>query len=152
MKRYSAVFAAAIPGMVALAFVLGALSMPTFGNRYTSPGLYPLIVGGIMLLLSIILVLQEVGKLRPREADDGRQAAGRDRGWWLRTGYIIGAMALFVASIWFRVSFVLSSALFLAATLFFYARTRVLSNILLIAALSVGMYYVFTRVFFIPLP
>lgn len=154
MKRYESVIAAATPGVVALFFIIGALSMPTFGAFYYAPGFFPLVIGAVMLLLSIMQTIREVGNVS-RNAS-GAASSGtipvRTQGWWLRTLYCIGAMIMLVALIWFRVSFIFSSALFLTATLFFYARNRVVSNIFLIVIVSVGLHYLFTRVFYIPLP
>lgn len=153
MKRYVPVFSAAAPGLIALAFIIGALSMPTHGKFYQAPGFFPFIVGSCMLLFSILLTLQELEKVRATSSEDGQAPEQpKGKGWWFRTLYIIGAMLFLVLLTWFRVSFMLSSAVFLAMTLFVYARKRIWSNLFIIAIVSVGLYYVFTRIFYIPLP
>lgn len=153
MKRYIPIFSAAAPGLIAIAFIIGALMMPTHGKFYQAPGFFPFIVGSCMLLFSILLTLQEWEKVRSvSQGGEQEPEAPKGKGWWFRTLYIIGAMLFLVILTWFRVSFMLSSAAFLAMTLFVYARKHIWSNLFMIAIVSVGLYYIFTRIFYIPLP
>jgi hypothetical protein len=178
MKKYNKVISAATPGIVAILFGALAFAMPTFDVFYLAPGFFPLLVSGFMLILSAIKVVQEIQVVHPKH--NARQfVSGNERAyvdtvqsiiqeqlqqptstestnqrkiWWIKTFYIIGTIAAYVAMMWYRIPFMLSTALYLSLTLFIFAKKRWISNTILIVVISVGLYYLFSRMFFVMLP
>jgi len=178
MKKYNKVIATAIPGIVAILFAALAIAMPKFGDFYLSPGFFPLIIASTMLLLCGVKVVQEVrvahhrhnvqpyvsGNDRtdldtvqsfvqePLQQPSSTESAHQRKIWWIKTFYIVGTMAAYVAMMWYRIPFIFSTALYLSLTLFIFAKKQWISNTILLIVISVGLYYLFSRVFYVMLP
>ena len=178
MKKYNKVIVEAIPGIVAILFGALGLAMPKLGAFYISPGFFPLIIAILMLFLSSIKVVQELRAVylkhnvqlfvsgnekadletaqsivqEPLQQPSAAESAYQQKIWWIKTFYIVGTMVAYVAMIWYRIPYIFSTALYLSSTLFIFAKKRWISNIILVVVISVGLYYLFSRVFFVMLP
>lgn len=150
VKKYGTLASAVVPGILALLFAWGALRMPHMGRFTQAPGFFPLIAAALMLFLSVVLFFQEWGKLKQEGQAKAKPALSRQA--LIRTVYMVFWMAVFVIMLWFRVPFMLSAGLFLAATLFYFEKKRIVSNLFIIALAACGFYFIFTRFFYIPLP
>lgn len=122
---------------------------------YVSPGFFPVLLGGVLILCSLLL-------LRSSLAEGGFAARAAELGAWWREKVRSRAMATALAGmgIMFLYSFVLlsilpfwiASVLFLAGLMFFL-RSASLPKILILSAATVALIVLFFQVCFgIPLP
>lgn len=153
MRKYYNLTPSVVFGLIAALFAVGAVQMPSSGKFYQSPGFFPLIVAIMIIVLCVVMFLQEYKILKKgKTAEANKEPEQHSKEWIARTIYIVGWMAVMVIMLWLRISFIFSAGLFLVATMFFYERKRIISNLLYTAVIAWGLYYVFTAFFFIPLP
>lgn len=157
MKKYSSILYVLVPLIIALGFMVESLKMPVYGEFYQSPGFFPFVIASLFAITSLILLMQEASKLKKEAAittsegnEEKTEASIKEP--LARALYIVLFIIIYGLMIWFRISFMISTAVFLIATLFFYERKRIVSNLFFTAICSFGLYYVFTKLFYIPLP
>ena len=136
-----------ILAIVAAAMIAKALTFPLAGTYagvknawYVSPALFPLIVGGMLMVLSLGLTtraFRDHRRLRPGTwvLGLGQDAFDRDRG---RHAILIsGLMAAYIVGLVPRIDFILATALFLLAFIGAYVLEARRGRILVVACLAV---------------
>jgi hypothetical protein len=140
---------AIVPGILALVFLEESLRMPRFGPFYSSPGFFPFIISIFLFILSFNLFL---GHVRNMENTDVTRKRTLNKNWWIRTFVIVLSMVIYVFLLALRKSFIISTSLFLLVTIFYFEPKRIGTNLMIAFICSFGLYYLFAKLFFIPLP
>jgi putative tricarboxylic transport membrane protein len=141
-----------IVGVVFLAssaiYTIGAWMLPnaSIGNPM-APKYFPLLIGGMGVVFSVLLVIQGV-----RKKTTGNKKAVRDEKYWLVILELIGCCLIYTF-ILEKLGFMVSTSLFLGAMLFIVnGRKAWLVNIITAVLYSAGTFFIFNTVFQMTLP
>jgi hypothetical protein len=149
-----------VMGLILMLFGLVAmhqsLKIPTFekdwGGFYAAPGFVPLILGGVIFFLALLLFIRafKAGghRLIPsRETFRAFVKAPTTRRWCLVILYSWGFF--FILG---HIPFLLAAFLVLLAFLLTFAEVKKLSALIIAGAASGAIYLVFSKLFLVPLP
>jgi len=75
MRRFQAVIESTCLVVVGVVVVIMSLSMGSYGNWSLSPGLFPFIMGCLLILLSAIMFFQEIRKLTPKTIENASSSS-----------------------------------------------------------------------------
>ena len=125
------------------------------GNVLIGARTFPLLIGGLMLVISLILVWQQFRpaaageqKLVEEEVDIDIDMEEQD---WPGTLVVIAAILAFIAG-FETLGFVIAIALFLFGLSTFFSPAKWLTNLTVALCFAVGAYLLFTRGLSIQLP
>ena len=149
-----------VMGLILMAFsvfvIRESLRMPTFekdwGGFYAAPGFVPLIFGGMIFLMSLLLWIRAVRNKGYRMGITREKVRGLLRSktahrWVLAIGY-----SFFFFFLLGRVYFYLAAFIVLFLFMVTFGREKLLNVLVISIATSVAIYFVFTRIFLVPLP
>jgi hypothetical protein len=149
-----------VMGLILMAFsvfiIRESLRMPTFekdwGGFYAAPGFVPMIFGGIIFLMSLFLWIRamrnkgyEMGITRDKVRSFLRSKTVHR--WCLAIAYAF-LFFIFLG----RIYFYLAAFLVLLAFMVTFGKEKLLNVLIISIVTSVAIYFVFTRIFLVPLP
>ena len=131
-----------------IAYTIAAWELPSaaIGNPM-APKYFPLVVGAMAIIFSVALLIRGVKK-----GSVAKKAKTSDKGYWI---LIAGLMVLCLAyaAILEKIGFIISTILFLGAMLFLVNGVKGWkTNILTALCFTLGIWYIFEKVFMITLP
>ncbi|AJC74654.1 hypothetical protein AJ81_02460 [Pseudothermotoga hypogea DSM 11164 = NBRC 106472] len=130
-------------------FLIGALKMPriTEYGKYGAPGIVPAFFS-IMVILLCFFMLVRKQKVSP---DISSKSAEVKRAENRR---LLLASAMFLAYVFLlgKINFVVLTSIFLSAASMVFLRKRFVLTAAVSLAVTLGIYYLFSRVFLLPLP
>lgn len=130
-------------------FLVGALKMPrtTEYGRYGAPGIVPAFFSIMVILLCTIMLLrrEKVSLTDSKLSSETRKAENRR---------LLLATAMFLAYVFLlgKVNFVVLTSIFLSVSSSIFFKKRFVPLVLSAIGVTVGIYYLFARVFLLPLP
>lgn len=129
-------------------FLVGALRMPrvTEYGKYGAPGIVPAFFSIMVILLCLIMLLR---KQKPADGPSIPVEIQRKENKRL---LISSAMLLAYVFLLGKVNFVVLTSVFLFATSCVFLRRKFVLTALTSIGVTVGIYYLFSRVFLLPLP
>ena len=137
--------------VLALAYGLGALAIPEamFGDPW-APRIYPLIISGAMIVLSITLLINEIKKQRTKEEQKPVHFVFNSD---VKLIAFVVLMSVLYALAFDFIGFIISTFLFLEIVLAYISKGKKLLWPTVIALVfSVGIYYLFGRLLGVTLP
>ena len=149
-----------VMGLILMAFsvfiIRESLRMPTFekdwGGFYAAPGFVPMIFGGIIFLMSLFLWIRamrnkgyEMGITRDKVRSFLRSKTVHR--WCLAICY-----SFFFFFLLGRIYFYLAAFLVLLLFMVTFGKEKLLNVLIISIVTSVAIYFVFTRIFLVPLP
>lgn len=105
------------------------------------PRVFPLVVGGVLVVLAVLLVVATLRGSRP-EAEDGEDIDLDTPADWVTVGKLVGVLVLTIATI-DVLGWAVSGALLFAGAAWALGSTTMLRDVLVGAVLSVGSWYGF---------
>jgi len=137
--------------VLALAYGAGALSLPEamFGNPW-EPRLYPLIISSGMIILSVILLITELRKIRVGKGSPSVKFSIGQEG---RVVGLVVILSLIYTAVFDFLGYAISTFIFLEIIMLYISKGKKMLWPTVIALMfSVGLYYIFSRVLGITLP
>ena len=137
--------------VLALAYGAGALSLPEamFGNPW-EPRLYPLIISSGMIILSVILLITELRKIRVGKGSPSVKFSIGQEG---RVVGLVVILSLIYTAVFDFLGFAISTFIFLEIIMLYISKGKKMLWPTVIALMfSVGLYYIFSRMLGITLP
>jgi len=138
--------------IVAGIFLLGASLMP--GGRvygyYAFPGMFPILLSLVLVVMSVVMVRRALKPTEEEEEEESEQWAIH----WVEVKRLLAAAIfcmVFVLSLR-RLHFVVLTSIFLALFSFTFYRKNIPLLIGTAVGISLGIFYVFNRLFLLPLP
>lgn len=135
--------------VLAIAIMLLSLNMNTFGSWALSPGLVPIIMGAILLVLSMVLIYKGWKKIRLVSREATEKSPGKIK--LINVMLISGITLLFL---WLLpiVHFIGATIVYIAILLFLLGERRWWAVILISAGTTGFIYYVFGILLNVMLP
>jgi putative tricarboxylic transport membrane protein len=137
--------------LLAIAYGMCALLLPpaAFGDP-NAPKVYPLIIAGVLAVLSFVLLRLEMGKQKLGTAEGKVKFELRDEG---KLVAFVSVLCVLYALIFERAGYVVSTFLFIESVMLYISKgKKMLSPTILALAFAVGIYFLFNHVFGITLP
>ena len=116
------------------------------------PRIFPYLAEGIIALCSIIMIFQAHGKEKDPKAAESKPYL--DKAGWTRLG-IASALMIIYAILLTVVGFLISTPIMTLAFIFVLSsgeKVNKIAAIIITAVLTLGIYFLFTELFSIPLP
>jgi len=137
--------------LLGLAYGLGALALPeaNFGDPM-APKVYPLIISGLMCVLSVVLLASEIKKQKAGTAEKAVQFKIGNEGKLVAFVSVACVLYAFLFNI---LGYVIATFLFVEAIMVFISKgKKLLSPTLWALGFAVGIYLLFGKVLAITLP
>ncbi|MEJ5228976.1 MAG: tripartite tricarboxylate transporter TctB family protein [Pseudothermotoga sp.] len=135
---------------LALFFLIGAFLMPTkteYGS-YGAPGIVPIVFSTIVIVLNLVMFLRKRKNDIDKKPDQDKKIAVAENKRLIISVIVCLSYVLLLG----RVNFIVLSSIFVATlSLIFYRKKPIL---VIIASVLViyGIYYIFDKLFLLPLP
>lgn len=145
------VIAAVLTTLLGLVYGLAAYSLPlaAIGNPL-APKLYPLMLGGIMTVLGIVLLVSEAKKQRAGTAEEPVRFRLEFEG---RIVAFVSVACVVYAMLFETLGYMISTFLFLEALMIYNSKgKKMLAPTLWALGFSVGVYFLFSKLLSIQLP
>jgi len=130
-------------------FLIGALRMPraTEYGRYGAPGIVPAFFSIMVILLCLIMFVRKQ-RASTNSSDVPREIKRAEN------RRLLLASAMFLAYVFLlgKMNFVVLTSIFLSATSIVFLKRRFVLISAISIAVTVGIYYLFSHVFLLPLP
>jgi putative tricarboxylic transport membrane protein len=144
-------------GLAALLAVIGGYTVydastlrPGFADQPVEPNAFPYVIGAVLLVLAAVLAVATARGDLP-EAEAGEDVDLDVRSDWRTVGLLVAVFALNIALIdW--LGWAITGALLFAGTAWVLGNRRIVLNLLIGAALSVGTWYGFYVGLGVPIP
>lgn len=137
--------------LLALFFLIGAILMPftTEYGKYGAPGIVPMVFSTIVILLNLVMFLRKKGKniSTQRTDEDKKKISVENKRLMISVAICLGYVFLLG-----HLNFIILTSIFISVlSLIFYRKKPVL---LIVASVlvSYGIYYIFEKLFLLPLP
>jgi putative tricarboxylic transport membrane protein len=136
-------------GVLFALFLYQSTKLPLFDELGPGPGFFPLILGGLGMLLSVVLFVQ----VRARAAEFGADSEATAVSWKsrFRVAGVVVLMAL-AALVLERLGYTLTALVVIPLVLILLGARSPVAIILVSIALSVGVFHVFYHWLGVPLP
>lgn len=137
--------------VLGLAYGAGALALPDalFGNPW-EPKVYPLIISGGMILVSIFLMSAELRKQKAGKAEEKVEFRIGNEG---KIVAFVSVLSILYMLIFEPLGYIISTFLFIEAIMLYISKGKKMLVPTLIAVLfAVGVYFLFGKVLAITLP
>ncbi|WP_448535067.1 tripartite tricarboxylate transporter TctB family protein [Pseudothermotoga sp.] len=130
-------------------FLAGALRMPriTEYGKYGAPGIVPAFFSIMVILLCFIMFVR-----KQRPSSENSSASVEVKRTENRRLLLASAMFLVYVFLLGKINFVVLTSIFLSVTSMVFLRKRLVLTAVISVAITVGIYYLFSRVFLLPLP
>lgn len=154
--------------LVGVSFLLSSLRMPwsIYGYEwFACPGFVPLILAGVLMMLGIILFVRGLSRKRLNEAgadsnsndkESSEQTLPKTTHWTDNPTYrimlAIGLCAAYVFLLLGRLPYWLSTTIFVAAFIFLFKGSNLITSIAIGALTSIVVIFVFYKIFVVFLP
>lgn len=145
MRRFRTIVESSCLLVVGFVVVIMSLSMGGYGNWTLSPGLFPFVMGCILILLSSILLYQEIQKLPPKNIKSATASAPSSEAHANGKTMIIVMVLLTVGYgvLMIFVGFIISTAVYVCAVMFLLNERRWWMLALVPVLTSLTIYVVF---------
>lgn len=137
--------------VLALAYGIGALSLPEamFGDPW-APRIYPLIISGGMVILSIVLLVGELKKQRQGKGESAVKFSIDSEG---KIVAFVTVASLLYTFLFNRLGFILATFLFMESVMLYISKAKKMLWPTVIAILfAVGVYFGFVNLLGVTLP
>lgn len=130
-------------------FLVGALRMPrmTEYGKYGAPGVVPAFLSIMVILLCFIMLVR-----KHKPTSDTRPVPDEIRRKENRRFILASVMFLVYVFLLGKINFIILTSVFLSATSMLFLRKRFVIIALASVGTTLGIYYLFSRVFLLPLP
>ncbi|WP_041077805.1 tripartite tricarboxylate transporter TctB family protein [Thermotoga caldifontis] len=130
-------------------FLVGALRMPrvTEYGKYGAPGIVPAFFSIMVILLCFIMLVR-----KHESTSDTRSVPDEIRRKENRKLILASVMFLVYVFLLGKINFLILTSVFLSATSMVFLRKRFVLIALTSVGTTLGIYYLFSRVFLLPLP
>ncbi|WP_448517274.1 tripartite tricarboxylate transporter TctB family protein [Pseudothermotoga sp.] len=130
-------------------FLIGALRMPriTEYGKYGAPGIVPAFFSIMVILLCLIMFVR-----KQRASTDSSDVPREIKRAENRRLLLASAMFLAYVFLLGKINFIVLTSIFLSVTSMVFLRKRFVLTVAISVAVTVGIYYLFSRVFLLPLP
>ncbi|HCO98036.1 MAG: Uncharacterized protein XD58_0024 [Thermotoga sp. 50_1627] len=130
-------------------FLIGALRMPraTEYGKYGAPGIVPAFFSMMVILLCLIMFVRK--QRASTNSSDVPQEIKRAEN---RRLLLASAMFLLYVFLLGKINFIVLTSVFLSATSIVFLKKRPILIVTISTAITVGIYYLFSQVFLLPLP
>jgi ABC-type xylose transport system permease subunit len=130
-------------------FLIGALRMPrtTEYGKYGAPGIVPAFFSIMVVLLCFIMLVRKQRSNSESSSTPAEVKRAENR-------RLLLASAMFLAYVFLlgKINFIVLTSVFLSVTSMVFLRKRFILTVTISVAVTVGIYYLFSRVFLLPLP
>jgi len=142
---------------IAAFFAIESLRMPVYDEFYTAPGMFPFIIALVLAAMSVWLIVRSLRGGRPAlqtgpDVENAETGPAWNREVFIRTLVIVVALTVYVILMTLRMPYLIITALFLIATLFYFHPGHKIKNLIISVVVAFLMDYLFSKVFLIPLP
>lgn len=146
---------------VSLFFLIGGLMMPveemtgSAERWFTAPGIFPIFVGGVLTLLSLILLARSIIKTGKIDSNDLSKARNYLKSkHFQRFAFALGLLTIYIVVMIGRVHYAIATFIYLLATMLVFRRKGFkFWKMLIIAILfTLAVTYGFGNLAMIPLP
>lgn len=130
-------------------FLIGALRMPrmTEYGKYGAPGIVPAFFSIMVILLCFIMLVR-----KHKPTSDTRPVHDEIRRKENRRLILASVMFLVYVFLLGKINFIILTSVFLSATSLVFLRKRFVAIALTSIGTTLGIYYLFSKVFLLPLP
>ena len=137
---------------IVLLYVVPAQIEEEVGHHYQSPRIYPQLLIGVMIILSIIFTISSVRKRKLSVKESGSKSSTPMENPTVRVCIVILSCALYIWIFIEWVGFILASMILLAFLIRLYGYGNRLITLLVAAITPVVVYYIFKASLQMPLP
>lgn len=132
-------------------FLIGALFMPveTVFGKYAAPGLSPIFFSSMVILLCLIVIFRKRSEEEDREVSKGSSKEEKQRVFKLLLGIFFCIVYIFLLG---KVEFIVLTSVFLAGFSYVFYRRKPVLLAAVAVLVTLGVYYLFSKVFLLPLP
>ncbi|HEY8541750.1 MAG TPA: tripartite tricarboxylate transporter TctB family protein [Pseudothermotoga sp.] len=137
--------------LLASFFLIGAILMPfkTEYRKYGAPGIVPIVFSAIVILLNLIMFFRKREKtVSPQKTDLDRQRISAENKRLL-ISVIVCLSYVFLLG---RLNFIVLTSIFVAALSLIFYRKKPVLVIIASVLVTYGIYYIFEKLFLLPLP
>ncbi|WP_041082528.1 tripartite tricarboxylate transporter TctB family protein [Thermotoga profunda] len=136
--------------LLALFFLIGAFFMPftTEYGKYGAPGIVPIVFSTIVILLNLVMFLRKREKKVPSQTDQDRQRISAENKRLL-ISVIICLGYVFLLG---HLNFIILTSIFVATLSLIFYRKKPVLIIVVSVLVTYGIYYIFEKLFLLPLP
>ncbi len=134
---------------VGLFFLIEALRMPTENiyGFYGAPGVVPVVFSSLVILLSLIMVFRK----RPQSMSSTKIEKSIARIELTRLLLWVGIFLLYVYLLG-KINFIVLTSVFLSVTPMLFYRNKIWILPILGVITTYGIFYIFAKVFYLPIP
>lgn len=141
--------------LIGILMVVYAQQMPLMGPKYVAPGMFPTVIGMILLLLSALLLVPSIKNVHTLVISKTKRESVLEI--WKRDTdfkkllFLVTVLVVYLISFSY-VSYFIASLLFIGLLMFAFKASTVIKTIIIALVTTGAITYLFGTLFRIPLP